>query len=444
MRIPGQWPRAFATLLVLWVVAVAAVSLTVLNRASYSQAATGRESLSRVRSYWAARAGVEATIATLEFGTLNPDSSDAFMILEDMAAVADGTLLDGVYRVGFTENGKDVPGPMDAHSRININRMTREALLTLDYMTEDTADAILDWIDPDDDTNPLGAEVGYYLGLPHPYEPRNGFIRSLQELELVAGVYPEYVRGEDWNLNNLLDAEENDGRASWPPDNADGKLDAGWSAVITALSADDVLALSGKERLDLTTASESDLIARARLDRDQAKTILDYVAEVSSAQLTDFIANNPQALARRIPGATQAQIQQAGAALSIEQLGLLLDECSIGTPEQGVWLPGRLNINTCPAEVLEHLPEIDAVIADSIILERSSRPNGFTSLVDLLEVPGVSRRRLATLYPFLTVRSNVFVVTSRGRDVRTGVETEIVAVIDRSTVPVVIQELLVR
>jgi hypothetical protein len=141
---------------------------------------------------------------------------------------------------------------------------------------------------------------------------------------------------------------------------------------------------------------------------------------------------------------TQDRIRRAGPTLTNEQLALLLDECSIGPPARGVWIPGKLNINTCPSEVLEYLPEMDAVLADSIILERSSRPNGFTSIVDLLEVPGMNRRRLSTLYQYLTVRSNVYIVAVRGRDARTGIETEIVATIDRSTVPVVIQELLVR
>ncbi len=436
--------RAFATLLVLWVVAIAAVTLTILNRASYAQAASGRDALARVRSYWAARAGVEATLATLEYGTLNPDTTDAFSILDDMAAVADGTLRSALFHVGFTENGRDVPGPMDAHARININRMSREALMTLPYITEDTADAIIDWIDADDDTSPLGAEVGYYLGQTYPYEPRNGFIRSLQELELIVGVYPEYVREEDWNLNGLLNPEENDARASDPRDNADGKLDAGWSGLVTTLSTDDVLAPSGKERLDLTTASEGDLAARCTLDRDQAKTIIDYTAGVDGAAMTDFIGSNLATLARRIPGVTQDQIRAAGSPLTDEQLGLLLDECTIGAAEPLPWTPGKLNINTCPTEVLEYLPEIDAVLADSIILERSSRPSGFTSIVEMLQVPGMTRRRLSTLYPLLTVRSNVYVVTSRGRDTRTGIETEIVATLDRSTVPVVIQELLVR
>jgi hypothetical protein len=44
----------------------------------------------------------------------------------------------------------------------------------------------------------------------------------------------------------------------------------------------------------------------------------------------------------------------------------------------------------------------------------------------------------------LTVRSNTFIVTSRGRDLRTGVEAEITATVDRSRIPAVLQEVIVR
>jgi DNA uptake protein ComE-like DNA-binding protein len=436
--------RAFATLLVLWVVAIAGVIITSLNSASYRQAALGRESLARVRANWAARAGVEAALARLEYDTQNPDTSDAYAALDDMATAASGALLGSFYHVGTTEDGKDVEGPIDAHSRININLMSQQALMTLPYMTEDVADAIIDWVDADEDTSPLGAEVGYYQSLTHPYEPRNAPIRSYQELELVAGVLPDYVRGEDWNLNGILDPEEDDGDLSWPPDNHDGKLDAGWSGLITCSSVDDVFAVSGEERLDLATASESDLIARCKLDADQAKTILDYVAEAQNATLADIISSSPQQLLRRIPGIAQSRLQGAGESLTTEQLALLLDECSIGAADPGKKSPGKVNINTCRAETLEYIPEIDPVTADAIILERAGRPQGFTSIVDLLEVPGMSRRRLAQMYQYLTVRSNVYTVTSRGRDARTGLEVEMTATLDRSSLPVVISDVIVR
>jgi DNA uptake protein ComE-like DNA-binding protein len=400
--------------------------------------------MARVRASWAARAGVEAAIARLEYDTQNPDTSDAYAALDDMASAGTGTLQGSFYHVGTTEDGKDVEGPVDAHSKININLMSQQALMTLPYMTEDVADAIIDWVDSDEDTSPLGAEIGYYQGLRYPYEPRNAPIRSYQELELVAGVLPEYVRGEDWNLNGILDPEEDDGDLSWPPDNHDGKLDAGWSGLVTCSSVDDVLAASGEERLDLTTASESDLIARCKLDADQAKTILDYISEAQNASMASIISQSPQQLLRSIPGIDQTRLQTAGAALSAEQLALLLDECSIGATDPGAKLPGKLNINTCRAETLEYIPEIDPVTADAIILERAGRPQGFTSIVDLLEVPGMSRRRLSQVYQYLTVRSNVYTVTSRGRDAKTGLEVEMTATLDRSSLPVVVSDLIVR
>ena len=55
--------------MVLWAIVLAAVVVSALQSASYSQAVAGREALARVRAYWAARGGVEATIARLEFNT---------------------------------------------------------------------------------------------------------------------------------------------------------------------------------------------------------------------------------------------------------------------------------------------------------------------------------------------------------------------------------------
>ncbi|MEX2219385.1 MAG: type II secretion system protein GspK [Phycisphaerales bacterium] len=437
--------RGFATLLVMLVIAIASVVIVVVQTAAYTEAMTGREALARVRAHWAARAGVEATLASLEFNTQNPEIGDAFTLIGDMADVSEGEFSQSLYRVSHTADGKEILGPADAHAKLNINLMTRAQLLNLPLMSEDVADAILDWIDPDDDTNPLGAEIGFYASLPYPYEPRNGPMRSIEELELVAGVYPDFVRGEDANLNGLLDPEEDDGDASFPPDNADGKLDAGWAAILTASSIDDVMTPSGQARLDLRTASEGDVAGRADLDADQAKIVVDYAAQYEQAQMQDFIRSNLGTLVRRTPGTTQEQARAAGrSALTDEQIARLLDEAMIGTPAETGPRPGKLNLNTAPAEVLQHLFPDDVALADSILFERESRPDGFTSLVDLLAIPSMSRGRLAGVYPLLTVRSNVFTVTCRGRDLRTGLEVEMIATLDRSSLPVVIKDLRVR
>ncbi len=131
------------------------------------------------------------------------------------------------------------------------------------------------------------------------------------------------------------------------------------------------------------------------------------------------------------------------ASLSDEQLTKLLDTCSIGPIPAGV-IPGRLNINTCERETLEMLPDIPPELVDEIIAERDTRPDGFASIIELAEVQGMSRTRLAQIYDLLTVRSNVIEATVRGRDVATGIEVEIVVTIDRSSVPAVIKEFRVQ
>jgi DNA uptake protein ComE-like DNA-binding protein len=270
--------------------------------------------------------------------------------------------------------------------------------------------------------------------------PRNDYFRSIQELELVSGVLQEFVRGEDWNLNGRLDPNEDDGNLSLPNDNADGKLDAEWSGILTALSTDDILSVSGQPRIELISADSGSIAKATAMDSDQADVIVKYVQETSAATMGDFIRQNLS----QLRGANGQPINRQARNLTNEQLAALLDECEIQSAASTGPLPGKLNINTCASETLEYIPNLDPGLADAIVLERDSQPKGFTSIVDLLNVPGMSRGRLAQMYNILTVRSNVYVVTCRGRDLKTGLEVEMVATIDRSTLPVKITELLTR
>lgn len=52
-------------------------------------------------------------------------------------------------------------------------------------------DAILDWLDADDEPRPEGAESDYYESLETPYACKNGPMESIEELLLIAGITPE-------------------------------------------------------------------------------------------------------------------------------------------------------------------------------------------------------------------------------------------------------------
>lgn len=442
----GRGPRdhrAFATLVVLLAVGIATVILVSLQSSAFRQASAGRESLARIRAKWAARAGLEATIARLEFNVQTDENNWSATLISDLQSVSGGRLDGARWEIVHATATDQEDGPADPHAKVNVNRMSANDLMELQGMTEDVAAAIIDWIDEDDIVSELGAEDGYYSQLPSPYKPRNGPLKSLAELELVAGVDPVFLRGEDWNLNGRLDPNEDDGDLSPPADNADGVLDAGWSALITTESVDYGLGDLGKARLDLTTASADQLVGIIKgINSQQADTILSYATQ-GGARLENLISTPLRALAGStgIPGA-QNNIQN----LDDDQIQALLDLATTNPAANGP-LPGRININTCSRKTLDYIELFRGQgegLADLLILWRDQRPNGFNHILDLLDVPGISRGLLAQLSTVLDVQSNSYVVTSRGRDTNSGIEVEIVATIERTALPVVITEMQVK
>jgi type II secretory pathway component PulK len=109
-------------------------------------------------------------------------------------------------------------GLEDESSRLNLNTLLlldqqssgagAQALLMLPGMTPDVADAILDWIDPDETARQNGAERDVYSGQSPSYAPKNGPLESVEELLLVRGVTPMLLFGMDADRNGVVDARE--------------------------------------------------------------------------------------------------------------------------------------------------------------------------------------------------------------------------------------------
>lgn len=110
-------------------------------------------------------------------------------------------------------------GLEDEAVRLNLNMVlladqleegaSRNLLMSLPGMSEDIADAILDWMDEDDEAREYGAELDYYSRLePAAYAPRNGPLQTLEELLLVRGITPSLLFGIDSNRNGMIDGHE--------------------------------------------------------------------------------------------------------------------------------------------------------------------------------------------------------------------------------------------
>jgi len=129
----------------------------------------------------------------------------------------------------------------------------RQILLQLPNMREDTAAAILDWIDSDDQQREGGAEIDYYADLDPPYAPRNGPLETVEELLLVRGVTPALLFGADADHNGVIDPTEAAADALAGLDNSGGLMDRGWAAYLTLYSKEGNLRADGQPKIDLNS-----------------------------------------------------------------------------------------------------------------------------------------------------------------------------------------------
>ena len=178
-------------------------------------------------------------------------------------------------------------GLMDESAKLNLNLLDRlkledeqveTLLMNLPNMTIEIVHAMLDWIDTDDTKRPYGAESEVYEALTPPYKAKNGPLESLDELLLVQGVTPALLYGEDANRNGLLDPNENDGDSSPPIDNADGVLDHGWAAYLSAHSREANRRADGTKKIDVNNGLLTELYdsLEDEFGEDAAKFVIAY------------------------------------------------------------------------------------------------------------------------------------------------------------------------
>ncbi len=171
-------------------------------------------SLDEFGNYTGLRYGLQNESAKLNLNTLA--QLDALAAAGTLGAAAAGGASSGG-AAGGAAGGADPAASMtsaftslasEATASMSSS-MSTGMLMSLPGMTEEVADAILDWLDEDEEPRALGAEFAdYYMNLQPAYKPANGPIQSIEQLLLVRGVTPQLLFGYDENRNGVLDQAE--------------------------------------------------------------------------------------------------------------------------------------------------------------------------------------------------------------------------------------------
>jgi general secretion pathway protein K len=192
------------TLLVMGVIVAIALHFNVGTRQDLSGATTFARG---VKAWAVARSGVNMAMAALHQDGLDGDTDT----LREPWAKAEALTL---YSHLLFDEGTCELSIKDHCGRININRLLDEdgkpdmtmrgvferLLGQRQFGLEEVSrlvDALVDWLDDDDEVTGFGAEQAYYLSLPKPYGCKNGPLDSLEELLLVRGFNRELLYGTD-------------------------------------------------------------------------------------------------------------------------------------------------------------------------------------------------------------------------------------------------------
>ncbi|HEY2786137.1 MAG TPA: hypothetical protein VGJ05_14315 [Fimbriiglobus sp.] len=390
-------------------------------------------------------------------------------------------------------------GAADEQGKLNINTLIKldptgevlyAALMLLPNMTEDVADAIVDWVDADDTPRTSGAESDYYAGLTPPYQAKNGPLNSIDELLLVKGVTPQLLYGNDRNRNGRLDPGEEDGN----------DLNQGWSAFLTVYGREVNADSDGNARVflqdtDMSTNYEAltdalgqemaDYVMAYRLftTSSTATTTLSATSSGSSSSggMTIVITTTSKTSSNKTTTATPDQVTDAvqnalalgtakeknkiSSVLSLvntqvtlpkasgagpntpdvvvacplndpakmqQYLPLLLDKTT--TTSGGEMVP-RINVNTAPQEVLMALPGVSPTDVQNALAIRSGLD--MTSLEArtgawLVTQAQMSPTVFQTLEKYISGRSSVYRLQSLGYFANSGPVARVEAVIDTS------------
>lgn len=292
--------------------------------------------------------------------------------------------------LGRPANQNDLTRPVlgisDEGSRLDLNTATIEMLQLLPRMTPELAAAIVDWRDADSTVSAGGAEDETYLRSNPPYRCKNAPFESLDELRLVYGMTLEILYGEDANLNGVLDLNENDGDASPPADNRDGRLDPGLMEYLSVHTRMPTLRGDGTARIDLASGSGDQLsgLLQERLGAERANAIVRQIGDV--------------------PGGFRSLLEfYVRSRMTAEEFAGIESDLRVGGTNA---VGGQVNVNTASEAVLACVPGIGIENASTVVARRLSNAGAVWTMAWVTEV--LSPEQAIQAGPYLTGHSYQF------------------------------------
>ncbi|MCF7954273.1 MAG: general secretion pathway protein GspK [Phycisphaerae bacterium] len=376
----GRQSPGTVLIVTIWITLVLASMVIVMSRTLRVDVMSSVNNLSAVQ----AEATANAAIAYVRARVTSSDDSSVDYSEKPFEDMDSGSGRFWVLRPNLSDDKNHDFGLADEGGKININSASLEMLLKLPSMTSELATAIIDWRDSDSEITAGGAESEYYLLLGESYNCKNAPFETVEEVLFVKGCDHDYLYGEDLNRNGVLDDNENDAQQSLPADNSNGKLEPGFLNYVTVYSKQPNGDRGGESKIDVTSK---------QIASELSKLIKDAIGDEKYYEVNENIMSSGP---YRFQSVIEFYIRSG---LSEEDFKKIESKLVAGDDDE---LPGLVNINTAPKEVLLCLPGLEESDVDSIVAKRADQEDSdsITWLTEVLEDD-----KVVGIGPYITVTS---------------------------------------
>jgi len=436
-----------AVIIITAMTAMLAAGLMFRMLAEVKASAAGERS---VQAYAAVMSGIQRAITVLKQPGISVDIwYDNPELFQNQFVCDDGAncWYFTIYAPSATDQNQARYGLIDEASKISINIAGEQTLLALPGMTRELVDCLLDYRDPDSDTRDAGAEQDYYDQLHWPYLIKNAPLSTLEELLMVKGFNASVIFGEDANLNGILDANEDDGEDSFPPDNGDGQLDMGLRRVAVTISTEPDVDNEGNPRVNIN--GDLKALDDLALPEETIEFIRLYRGEGNSFKHPSELLDMRYRLKKPAPSGRSRRRGRAGrgsspvagewveSGVGAEQLAAVLDKLTAkSSGVRTATLSGLVNVNTAGADVLAALDGIDEDLARDIVDARVGLDGQTKATTAWLYTQGlVDADTFKAIAPELTARSFQFRIQCVGFGVPCGQYRIVEVVVDIASSP---------
>lgn len=291
----------------------------------------------------------------------------------DMEARQIGRCQVWVVRPDYNDSSVLAYGLMDEAGKVDLNSAPREMLLNLPGMTEDVADAIIQWRGGAAGSSMVSAGDDYYMSLPQPYHLKGTNYESVEELLLVKDVTTDLLYGYDKNRNGVIDEQELTGDMTTAI-GATSDTGVGFAPFVTIYGV--------PATATTATATATGTQPAINVNNKQDANLQQLQTRLTNAGISASRAEEIVSTTRSLPAVANKFEYYWAARLNQDEFAQIYTAVTAGQsvpangPAPATQPAGptvaKINIHTAPREVLLCLPGLNETDVEAIVTQRQT------------------------------------------------------------------------